>query len=192
LATAGHTATVYIDPFPCYTHDLKLVAAEVEYVESLIKLPLPPHYFILPFESISRTNGWHDPNNYSIQDEKGDWKSEPRPYIIFAGKRIPIMESVTRYLVSHEVGHSVHANLAHKLGMSYRDFAQMYAKDVRKIEYSSEYGGLKWHSNTNEILCNDIRIGIFEREVEFWPHGVERPSHEVVNWWREKIKEHLS
>lgn len=192
LKTSGHTATVYIDPFPCYTHGIELVAAEVKHAESLIKLPFPPHYFVLPFESLSRTNGYADGNSYSLQDDKENWYTEPRPYIMFSGKRICIAPSMTRYLVSHEFGHVVHSNLAHKLKLNYREFAQMYAKDVRHVEYSPDYGGLKWHTNTNEIIANDVRVGILDREIEFWPHEVARPSVEVIEWWKAKVKEHLS
>lgn len=192
LKTDGYPATVYVDPFPCYTHSLDLVECEVEYAESVVKLAFLPHYFILPVESTSRTNGWADANKMYLSSEDGKDKWEPRPYIVLQGKRIPLHPALTRYLISHEIGHTVHANLAHKMGFDYWPFAEMYAKDVRKIPYSGASGGLKWHSCSAEILANDFRVGVLEKETEFWPHDVECPSPEIVAWWRERIKEHLS
>lgn len=192
LKTDGYPATIYIDPFPCYSHDIDLVAREVEYIESVINLPFKPHYFVLPFEPTSRTNGWADANKMYISSEGEKDKWEPRPYIVLCGRRTPLHPSLSRYLISHEFGHSVHANLAHKVGLDYWPFAEMYAKEVRKLSYSGEYGGLKWDSNTAEILANDIRVGILDKETEFWPHKVERPTQEIISWWKDKIKEHLS
>lgn len=193
LKTRGWTHTVNVDPFPCYSHDIELVAKEVEYVEERLKLPFLPDYFILAHESCGRTNGWADGNHVYLdeKDPEGNWKTEPRPFIVLAGKRIPLHPAMTRYLVAHEIGHTTHSNLAHKMGLKYDAFAKMYAEDVRKIPYEQAYGGLKWHLNTGEIIANDVRVGLLEREVEFWPHEVGRPNTEVVQWWLDRIKEHF-
>lgn len=195
LDTPGYRSTIYIDPFPCYSCNFDLVAREIEYVESKIPLPFLPHYYILPYETSTRTNGWADTNSIYVDgtDEKGNPKTEPRPCIVFSGKRIPIAPSMVRYLVAHEYGHIVHANLAHKMGLSWDDFAKMYATQVRKIPYNKEYGGLKWHTNSGEIIANDIRVTILNREVEFWPHETSNPveNQEIRDWWTSKFKEYF-
>lgn len=190
LDVPDSSTRLYVDPFPCYPHDPALVHSEVAYIESVVKLPFPPHYFSLPYETLGRTNGWADGNSrYTEQDEQGNWKTEPNPYIVLSGKRIPIHPSMTRYLIAHEFGHVVHSNLAHLMEIKYDELKDMYAKDVRKIECIKDYGALKWHKNIGEIIANDVRIALFGRETEFWPHEVEYTPNEVVKWWKEKAEE---
>jgi hypothetical protein len=193
LLVGESSHTVYVDPFVSYAHDAALTEKEIEYVESRIKLPFPPDYFVLPFDSTSHTNGWADGNSTYIggQDEKGEYKTEPRPFIVLAGKRIPLHPAMTRYLVAHEYGHIVHANLAHSMGIKYDEFKEVYA-GMRGIECIKEYGGGKCHLNIGEIIANDVRIGLLEKETEFWPHVVERPGEKVVSWWREQIAKYWS
>lgn len=182
LATEYPTPTpIRVDPFPCYAHEAELVRREVAHAEAMVPLPWLPKYFVIPFETRSRTNGWADCTKY---------RGQPlHPWILLQGKRIPIHPAMTRYLVSHEYGHVVHGNLAVKLGMKWEEFAEFYAREVRRIPYFKDYGAGKWHLNTGEIIANDIRITLLHREEEFWPHEVEHPlvchGDRVRLWWEE-------
>lgn len=175
-----------LDPFPCYSHQKELLLKEIEYVENKVPLPYKPEWMILPFESFCRTNGQATDNKKWLEDGK----TLPRPYITIFGKRIPIMPAMTRYLICHEYCHVIHMNLAHIFNMDYNEFGTMYAQKVRKMDSFEKYGALRWHNNEREILANDLRILIFDRENEFWPHDVQHPSKrpDIKEWWEETLK----
>lgn len=179
IRTEPWNETVYVDPFPCHTHNSELVAEEVKHIANICKLPQYKVY-ILPYEDIGRCNG-HATEN--LDYEKGTGKSAPYPHVVLYGKRIPIMQSMTRYLVAHEFGHVVHYYLAHKMGKTRDEFTQFYAENIRKIEVCKDYG-YKWPLNTGEVIANDIRICLFNRELEFWPHQVPFPSETIYKYWK--------
>lgn len=180
LETVPYKRSETVDPFPCYSHNESLVRAEIEYVTKTTPVARPPSWHIMPFECPSRTNGYAAYNKYSSEDAN--------PYIALHGKRIPLMPAMTRYLVAHEYGHTVHYSLKTALGLDEDDktFEEDYAK-MRGTECNRKYGGLKWHTNIKEIIANDIRICLFGREAEFWPHPVAHPnSNQIVkDYWME-------
>jgi hypothetical protein len=182
--------TEYIDPFPCYSHDETLVKSEVARINSIVKLPHSPKYFILAHEALDRTNGCAC-DNQQWADNSQD-KNHPAPIIILYGKRIPIMPSMTRYLISHEVGHVVEYNLWHLMDLDSNEFREMYAK-IRGIKLDYSYGARNWHKNIGEIFANDVRIILFERETEFWPHECKHPMLEtgISNWLAEQYAKYF-
>lgn len=183
--------TENVDPFPCYSHKPELVESEVARIDSLIKFPHPPVYVIMPFENLSRTNGCANANYRYSDDGK---TSVPTPYILLHGKRIPIMESMTKYLVSHESSHCIIYSLESILEKDKDDKLIKEYAEIRGIPFTKEYGGLKWDKNTEEIMCNDCRILLCEAEPNFWPHPVPHP-HEiqsVKDFWTEMKIRYLS
>lgn len=172
-----------VDPFPCYSHDAKLVLNEIESVESILPLKFPVKWFVLSHEFQCRTNG------YACENKDYDEKDREKlfPFIVLCGKRIPIMPSMTRYLVSHEYGHVVDYHLQLLMKTKNSEFDNMYA-DLRKIRNIIGYGGRKWHSNISEIIANDIRIILFNKEVDFWPHDCSHPLENpaLIEWWADK------
>lgn len=178
----GYGISEYVDPFPCYHHDIKLVDSEIERINKIINLPNKPIYYIFSHEPYSRCNG-HASSNDEYVGNKGE--SKLNPYIVLCGKRIPLHPAMTKYLTSHEIGHVIDWTLEKILKLERDEFRKMYAKDVRNMEYCDDYGGLKWSNNTGEILANDIRIVLFNSESEFWPHNVEHPSKckNVIDYW---------
>lgn len=194
LDTKPYSRSEEVDPFPCYSHPEALVRAEIAHVEKTLPLPYMPQWFILSHESTCRTNGWATDNkDYAYNKEKGESKATLTPYIGMWGKRIPIMPSMTRYLIAHEYSHVVDYNLRHAMGVD--SLGEEYAK-VRGIEENQSYGALNWHNNIAEIFANDVRILIFNREREFWPHNVPHPTNnetyeKIMPWFKEKFKEHF-
>lgn len=192
LDTKPYKHSIAIDPFPCYHHDMDLVHKQVERCEFIIPLPYFPQYFILPNECISRTNGSATSNE--DWGKRGDSDFAPlNPYIILYGKRICIHPAMTRYLINHEYGHVVEYNVEAFLKIKKEDFQKEYA-EMRGVEYNTNYGSLRWHTNIAEIIANDIRIAILESEIEFWPHiGVDNPfkNEKIIEYWKkyfEKLK----
>lgn len=186
LDTGKYGSQHTVDPFPCYAHERELVMSEIRDIESKIKLPFPPRYFIMPFEDGSRTNGWADGNQYHGEN--------PQPYIVLQGKRIPLHPGMTRYLVSHEYGHVVQVNLQFFLKMKWEEFCEFYAKEVRRIPYEKSYGGMRWHMNTGEVIANDVRVAVLNKEPEFWPHEAVHPwaAPHIGAWWREQFDKHFT
>lgn len=191
LETKPYSHQEYVDPFPCYSHSEKLVEQMVKHCEQIINFKFKPQYFIMPFESESRTNAYACENkDYAEKDEK-DIKLNP--YIVFHGKRICIHPAMTRYLVAHELGHVVHYTLEAILKKDHEEFKKEYAK-LREIDYNKKYGALNWHNNISEIIANDIRIVLFSTEFEFWQHNIIFPleNKKVTDFWEEMKKKYLS
>lgn len=190
LDTKPYKHTELVDPFPCYSHDEELVRSEIARIEGLVKLKFKPDYFIMPFEGLARTNGHASSNSDFV--EAGE---EPRlnPYIVLAGKRIPIHPAMTRYLVSHEFSHCVIYNLEAIIKSKDKSFFHDYAK-MRNIEFNQQYGAQRWHTNTEEIACNDCRIVLCEAEPGFWPHPFKHPlkDQNVIDFWRKMKDTHLT
>lgn len=178
--------SVPVDPFPGYAHDLSLVQMKVRDITNAFPITWPVTFYLLPFESITRTNAWAAAStfNYDKKIENapdGLDQYERDPFIVFSGKRIPPMPSMTRYLVAHEYGHIVEDWIAQKRGQ--KDILKEYS-ELRGLKAPSSYGG-GWHLTPGEIFANDFRMVIGLEEMEFWPHPYPRPQElpEVVDWW---------
>lgn len=184
---SGYRHSTRVDPFPAYPHDGTLVRDTLGHVE--LAYPLPrrrrPTIHVLPFEELSRTNGWTD-IDWDYEDGKA---VDFRAMIVFSGKRIPPHPAMTRYLVAHEYGHVVerHLRLALDMPEGYDDgrFDQEYAA-LRGMRRERSYGGGTWHATVGEVFACDFRWIVAALEREFWPHpGIARPdeSAPVMEWW---------
>lgn len=185
----------YFDPFPCYSHNRELVIELAQMAESLFPIKFKPYYFLLPNDTSGRTNGWADRNNNWDDNEKNGEQSGFRPNITLAGKVIPLHPAMTKYLLAHEYSHCVDYWIQYKMGIK-DDHVSQFDKDyanLRDIECCDEYGGLRWHKNIGEIIANDIRICIFNAEIDFWPHDCQHPlkNPKIANFWKE-MKEKYS
>ncbi len=185
----------YVDPFPCYAHDEKLVRREINWCESAVAVKYPPKWFILSHDFLGRTNGYANSNSQWVDDETnkkdgGHYKLDP--YIVLAGKRIPLLPAMTRYLVSHEYGHIVDYNLRKCLDLKDDEFKKMYA-DMRGVDFDLKYGARNWHTNISEIIANDIRIIFTGREEEFWPHPCTHPMYhpKLIAWWYDQYDKYF-
>jgi hypothetical protein len=187
---------VKLYPTPCYPHDAKLVAKTLAEVEATFKVKNPTTVFVFHYDIDGRTNGWTEyAANYTT-------KTEVCP-IFLAGKRIPPMPSMTRYLVAHEYGHVVSSHLA--LAMfrekedeytSHNPRRRMYEEYTKircpELVTPAYYGPMTWHASLPEIFANDFRILVAGKEPEFWPHPVEYPTKvkKLVSWWKKAVKQH--
>ena len=191
VKSGSYSHSIRVDPFPCYSHDLKLVKKEVKEIKQKFLLPVPVYIYIAEFEELSRTNA-HASNGIDYngrQDKEGnyiDWIGT----IVCSGKRIPIMPSMTRYLISHEYGHLVDHYLEQKLNLKAGELRSVYAK-LRNVTQPSYYGGPTWHKLIGEIFANDFRVLVMKKELEFWPHEVPRPekNKKVKDWWKDRLRE---
>jgi len=190
LPTIPYQHSEYVDPFPCYSHDEKLVKQMVKHCENMVNFKFKPQYFIMPFEGESRTNAYACENK---DFGEKDAETKLNPYIVFHGKRICIHPAMTRYLVAHELGHIVHYTLEAILKKDHDEFKKEYA-EVRGIDCNQKYGALNWHNNISEIIANDIRIVLFGTEFEFWQHNIVFPleNKKVTDFWRETKEKYLS
>ena len=191
LPTVPYFHQEYVDPFPCYSHDDKIIETMVEHCEGILNVKFKPLYFIIPFEPESRTNA-HACENKDYKENVSD-EIILNPYIVFHGKRICIHPAMTRYLVAHEFGHIVHYNLEAILKVKNDDFKKEYA-EVREIDLNEKYGALNWHNNISEIIANDIRYFLLGVEQEFWQHSVCRPTEnkKIMDYLEGLKKQYLS
>lgn len=184
--------TVNVDPFPGYAHDLTLVQKEVAYVTLAFPITWPVTFYLLPYESITRTNAWAQAGVYNYDKkienaQDGHDQYERDPFIVFSGKRIPPMPAMTRYLVAHEYGHIVEDWIAQK--RSQKNLLNEYSKIRGLTDLPHSYGG-GWHMTPGEIFANDFRLIVTGREHEFWPHPIPQPwaIRDIMDWWTEAQK----
>lgn len=180
------------DPFPCYHHLEDLVLEEAKKAATIFPIEFETFYFIFKFESISRTNGCAYTNTIEYEDEKNNKKSTWDGVINLYGKRIPLHPAMTRYLVNHEYSHLIDNWICRQRGLQFDGMDEEYAK-LRNIECDAKYGGRNWDTNIGEIIANDIRIVLFNSEIEFWPHPCEHPlkNKKIIKFWtqmKEKYK----
>jgi len=191
---AGIGRQIYIDPAPCYPHDHARALEEFERLRVIAPLPFPLALFLLSHETTGRTNGtFYDDYAYALDEiEMGGKKiCPPLGFIVLSAKRIPIHPAMTRYLVSHEYGHAVAYHLARRAGISIEKFKQQYIDECRP-DAGLTYGCGKWHAHVGELIANDFRILVAERESEFWPHpGFARPESvlAVIGFWARAARE---
>lgn len=181
--------TIGCDTYPGFAHDIDLVCEEV------LKLPfdIPTTFFLTPHEVEGRTNGYA---TYSHGDNDSH-----HHYVVLSGKRIPIMPSMTRYLVAHEYGHVFENWLTHDLfpPKPEIEFRTAYARlrGVEHVESQSEQR--TWPRRTCEYIANDFRLLMTDAEHEFWPHPAPRPEkvlnkgfHNFWNQFKDKAADKTS
>lgn len=205
-----HGNAVHVDPYPCYTPDLKLV--EDLTAQCCEKFPLLGHdgaeLAIVSHEFISRTNGCtYNLHKWSRIDGK-QWKQEIKsPFndemrnhdgiahlIVLSGKRIPIHPAWIRHLVCHEYGHAAfnHATrafgyLANEQNLFYKEYMAMRGV----TEWAKSYDGGKWHLSPCEIVANDFRTIVMGQGAEYWPHTCVHPHElrsKLEGWWAQALE----
>jgi len=180
-----------IDPTPAYAHDFALVEQELFRCWNTFPLFQAPKLFLLHRETIERTNGYMQMDyDYDSNDGKGAYVL---PTIVLIGKRIPLHPAMTRYLVSHEYGHIAEVDAAKSIGMlrdnQTEEFRQWYTKQRGITEVAKYYGPGQWHKAINEVIANDFRVHVMNRESEFWPHEVERNNQFAKDFWSARVIE---
>lgn len=187
----------HIDPFPAYSHDKGLVEEMVDRVTERVPIEGDLAIYILPAETVVRTNGWtqSDFERHYGDDGKENEPARFQPSIGLDGKRIPIHPAMTRYLVGHEYGHVIATWLAYKANLHNYDSRLIEAEyaELRGLEAQKASAGVRWHLDHGEVFANDFRILIANVEKEFWPHpGIEPPkghlATKLMHWWDEKLE----
>lgn len=163
---------IRLDPFPAYSHDADLVQYEARQNEQNFPLPFDVFYHNLSHEMLWRVNGCALFNNDPLEG-----------WVALSGKRIPIHPAMTRSLIAHEYGHIVFRWLQHE----YTNFLEDYRKVRSDLPKKDLLGPRNWHTTIEEIVVNDFRIIISDRESGFWPHEVTHP-YEVIglrDFWKD-------
>lgn len=201
----SYERTFKVDPFPCYAHDLERVTIIANMCEEAFPLrDARVGLYLLSHDFIDRINGLTFEDTIYYRDDDSEWDEKIPSYkndgsvnnlhgqaltIALAGKRIPIMPAMTRYLVSHEYGHAVFDYAARKLG--YKDHeADKLQADYMKLrgieDWPKHYTGAQWHQSPGEIIANDFRILFTKQEMEFYPHECALPNWREPEglWWK--------
>lgn len=185
----------YVDPTPCYAHDVGVVEETLVLVEGRVDILCKPTYYVLSHEPEERTNGWAQ---YDVKYPKPEDPDDP-PWngaVTLAGKRIPPHPAVTRYLTAHEYGHHAEYEALRRRGLDpgSSEVEAEYAKARGYRKVPRYYGAGTWHAARAEVLANDFRIIVCGVEEEYWPHECPHPAdlsptrrRRVGDWWRENL-----
>jgi hypothetical protein len=214
----NHGRHTKVDPQPCYTHDHERVRDLVTRCWEAFPLrgAVEAECNILSHEPIERFNGMEcsesvyqrsgtAPKRRCVcgdadctEDDKSpgyEFNDSPQVHqIILAGKRIPPMPSMTRYLVTHEYGHAAFYNTRRLMGYYDGHYARLEAAYMRERTQIPDWKHDRvpvpnWHTLPSEVIANDFRIIVMGMEPEFWPHGVEHPlgsgpqAQAAQGWW---------
>lgn len=201
-----HTRSFKVDPFPCYAHDIERVEVMVKLCEEVFPVPdALLGFFILSHDFIDRINGLTFDDSIYDREDGTEWDEKIPSYkgdgsvnalhgqaltIALAGKRIPLLPSMTRYLVTHEYGHAAFYYTARKMGYKDHERNKLEEKymELRGVEgYNKTYTGAQWHRSPGEIVANDFRILFTKQELEFYPHDCPLPAWNQPEglWWRQ-------
>lgn len=187
IADCDYPEILNVDSFPCYHHNRDLVVELAAKCEKIFPINPKPHYIIVPFEGVCRTNG-----QASHSHLYRDGESISYPYIVLWGKRT-VPGLMTTYLVGHEITHNIESFICRKRGFEANTFKfrEEYAK-MRGVEANYNYGARRWHTNIGEIIANDGRICCFNIEPNFWPHDCEHPKNllHVNQFWSDLMMEY--
>ena len=190
-AGADYARSLKVDPHPCYAHDREVVTDVMGEVWRMFPLSSPLTVYLLDYERLDRANGCQA----DLWAYKGSNERTWCPYIVFDGKRIPLMTSMTTYLCGHEYGHAVETMLGfgcqeHRQYESCDCFLKRYMKDIRGLEYvkPESYGGRMWHLHPKEVFANDFRIAVTGLVSAYWPHECAHPREckAVMDFWSEQ------
>lgn len=198
IGAGGFKRNQKVDPAPAYAPDKALVDDLV--AECCERFPLTRSgaagVYLLSHEFLGRTNALtfedyiYDGQKESVPDYKGvPVDRYPQAHTIaLSAKRIPIMPAMLRYLVAHEYGHAAWNYVARWLGYSEapHELERIYMEMRGGSRDDRRYGCGRWHAAASEIIANDFRILVMQREVEFWPHEVPRPEQcgAIRLWWQ--------
>ncbi len=183
-----------IDPFPCNSHNSKLLLETVTKVEGKFKIGAPTRWIVLPNDTTHYTNAYAQKNYVSGEENRKKYKFEGM--IVMAGKRTIIHPAMTKYLVAHEYGHMVDywitAMMNEKLDSTNETIFRKKYAEMRGIEYNEKYGGGNWVDNIGEIIADDFRIVVANTDKDFYLHTCTHPLEhtEVKKYWSKLKKEY--
>ena len=202
-----------VDPFPCYEHSKGLVEETLH--KCVEKLPLKESagqaLYSLAHEFVGRNNGLTFEDSAYKRPDGSDWEEkiichcgcgEPLKHvcgqahtIVICGKRMPIMPSMTKYLITHEYGHAVFNHKRRLLGYTATEDEKLEIKymNLRGVPAYKERPNERWHRLMSEIVANDFRTVVMETETDFWPHEVSRlnGNSPIAKWWTASTREEM-
>jgi hypothetical protein len=199
----GRHNWINVYPEPCYRHSMDLVQQCLEICEQKMKIE-DGQIAILSHEFIGRNNGVTcQDHDYTARDKVEKIKCHccdkmedvyPLSHTIaLCGKPIPILPSMTKYLVAHEYGHAVWNHKCKILGYNGGDtkLCEKYMALRGQDGYDSSGPHPTWHREVHEIGANDFRILIAGAEVDFWPHDVPRAESKLAEFWLADTREEM-
>jgi hypothetical protein len=193
-----------VDPYPAYPHNLGLVRELALKCNDVFPLPdARLGLWLFSHDFADRINGMTFEDTIYYREDGTDWNEEYLSYdgsgkmvemhgqaitIVLAGKRIPIMPAMTKYLVTHEYGHAVFNYVTRRFGYKDHEKNKLEEKymEIRGVtKYEKKYRGGHWHEAPGEIIANDFRYLFTRQQTDFWPHDCPEPSwHSPIGeWW---------
>lgn len=206
FGAGSYPRSLKVDPYPAYSHSTDVVEPLLAQCENAFPLTnAVTGLWLLGHDVVDHINGITYEDSVYEREDGSEWREEilcscgcnkkEKRYgqalsIALAAKRIPIMPSMTRYLVPHEYGHAVFDYIARKMGYfdSATDkLAASYMKLRGITDYTKMYCGGQWHRAPCEIIANDFRILFTKQEMEYYPHSCALPNwYEAEGkWWKE-------
>lgn len=185
---------IKIDPFPCTSHNMEIIKKEVEVVERHFPIGSLLQWIIIPHEFISRSNAYASYEEI-WRDERKE-KNKLDAWIVFCGKRTNIHPAMTKFLVSHEYGHQVDYWITHCMmeeeKSNDRDIFRKKWAEVRGIEWSNDegYGAGRYHNSITEMIADEFRVVVMDRDTDFWQHDVYKPDSKGKDFWFEMYEKY--
>ena len=185
----GPQGRTELDPFPCYSHNVELVADIMNDLVERAPLDVPVEVHVSGFDDTHHTNGWATYTYTSDFDKQLDkWTYDYTGHIFLSGKRTPLHRAMTRFVLPHEYGHNFMYALERVRDQDDMGVMLDYCK-MRGIENNMEYGARRWHLNAKEVFACDFRLWA-GYEKEHWPHpGIDLPDAKTKRWFSKAAKE---
>lgn len=183
--------TIYVDPFPCASHNVDFIKKKVTMVESIFPIAAPIKYVLLPNELKERVNAMA---YQEYVDDKYKKKYKFEGTIALSGKRTIIHPAMSNYLIAHEYGHMVDYWINQSMNQEEKSenaslFRKRYAA-FRGIDFNQKLTGYGWKNNIAEVIADDFRIVMAKTDVDFFPHQCGNPAKnkKVTQYWQ-KLKQ---
>lgn len=151
---------------PLYTHSQEVIEEVLENITFPRIKELNVNILNLPYNIPGFCNGmcWSSYRDGKIPGA-----------IALLGRTTSIPHSMTRYALSHELGHAVHNELCGKQHGEGKDFKWKEYLAIRGLNKRYKYP-LPHHKSPAEIFANDFRLLFSPYDSDFWPHEVIRPE----------------
>ncbi len=206
IGAGSHRRSLPVNPRPAYPHDLRRATDVLMMCEELHPLAdSPGEMNVLTRDFLTGYNGYAMPDAIYNKPDGSDWstkilcacgcgkmlqQSGLALTITLAGKSVPPMPSMTRYLVTHEYGHCAWYHSERTRGWSSSDRKKTEAEYMKIRGHKDWVDGKGWHQLAGEVIANDFRVLVTQTEVEHWPHDVEQVdrSNPIYEWWQESAE----